>query len=189
MPIKNTTYKMENIFDTFEVNETKEYNSSLSHKCYCQCQSCNISKKYIKFIPKLFIVGFLLPISWLFLIYLYIWPYMYVNSEIDHEAIDLEDLPTAFEIHQMLDEQYIDVTSENTMHSIETERNRKGSISGSNLALCREKLITKVSESIVNSHYEIRRSIIAWALRSLLGVVSYIIIIIFLVLTLKKSTK
>lgn len=163
----------------------------------CHCQSCKTGGSYRRTVLYLFWIGFLCPIAYLANVMLYIYTQWITEHEPTHPQLKETDYPTAYEIEQKMKRSVIQVKQE--VH--EDTNELPSSSSDSDLSVMSDQtnilvnmdderythLYTAATE-VLEAHDSLRRYYRNWTLRSVLGLVIDITIILIITLTCRHSS-
>ncbi|SCV03429.1 LANO_0G04082g1_1 [Lachancea nothofagi CBS 11611] len=168
----------------------------------CECESCRACGKIHFLIPRLFFGGFIFPICWVLHLVLFIYTCYIMAHEIQFPRILDEDLPTLFELemhHKCVSRPpTFSSAAENDTHQASTNNAQfqtanepcpKTSMAPIDqfLAGARLEYLSDVSSDVTSSHAESSKYYRIWAIRTVGALLCYILLVIFVILTLRNS--
>lgn len=178
----------------------------------CECRHCYYISRFKRQIKQSFYLGFLIPVVWLINLSVYLYFQFFMDNEVTHSEIDESELPTLFNRHgyekedlQLKDESIQEINEfttkgkYNSDPGIRTFSNIDADISCSEtlfsvdsskeLERYRQEYLLDVANNIISSHDNLRKHHITWVLRSLFGVLFYVIVALFIYLLVSHSAR
>lgn len=175
----------------------------------CEYEQCYYISRFKRQIKQSFYLGFIIPMMWLINLSVYVYFQFFIDKEVTHSKIDESELPTLYnnqecekgdiqlkDIVQEIDELTTKGNS-NSRAGIKKFTNIDGDISSSEtlfsvesskeLEHYRQQYLLDVANNIISSHDSLRKHHSIWALRSLFGVLFYVIVALFIYLLVSHS--
>lgn len=158
----------------------------------CECDSCKLSFQYHETLPRLFWIGFLVPLTLLCEIGIYFYIDVYLNHRILQPNLNDIDLPTEYERQKYLERHEIIMETKGiSREDLELEDNvltddSTGDIEVAALSHYRYEFLKQVATDVVDSHDYYRHYFLIWTLRSLGVLIGQTIVIVIVAVLCTK---
>lgn len=159
----------------------------------CQCAGCEFRQQKTKHIRNSFFYGIVFPILWIHIIGLYFYSRFLLDNEVTHEAIADEHLPTQYEKDKYREQHILRPSTKHIDCKIQPEINEglglkrlessksdiESNASSDSLCKFRDTYLKQCAENIVQSHAASQKLFLGWALKTLLMITTYSVILAF----------
>ncbi|KAG0657865.1 hypothetical protein C6P45_002323 [Maudiozyma exigua] len=177
----------------------------------CECQGCYYISRFKYQIKQSFFLGFLLPVMWPINLSAYLYLLFFLDNEVTHSKIDESELPTLFnkqelydktsihlkeEIVQQMDELnikegYATISCTDKFSKSDTDNSCSETLitvdSSKGLERYRQEYLLDIANNIISSHDSLRKYHTLWIIRSLFGVLFYVIVALFIYLIVSHN--
>ncbi|CAI4034263.1 hypothetical protein SMKI_10G0480 [Saccharomyces mikatae IFO 1815] len=181
-------------------------------KYCCQCKSCKMSIPIQPWLPRFFIFGVLCPIFWLVNLSIWWFVQFWQPHELEFHDLQEDEYPGFYECEIIAKRSVMPIKEEviqeiHTIQDLSDSNSEDYKNDGENdtppsflklhaeqveneedtLKKYRYEFLKKIAHDVLESHDMLRKSFRNWNLRSLLGLVIDIILVIFIALLCKKT--
>lgn len=151
----------------------------------CQCVQCEQGLKYRWLLPRLFVLGFLIPLCWLCNLALFLYTQVYTDHDVGFPRLAADQLPTQYELGRALQRGHVSFDrddSGNPRHAHQADV-------PDTLDVHRFRFLDSVASDVIAAHDGLHAHYLMWTYRTSAAATCYVLALLTVsVLVAEHST-